>query len=92
MSVDIQFRLPSVACPSCGRTLESDEFVPNAGEGRINATCIEDCLRRCSVCGLGVSNANTARVDKLTVMYIDPLPECALLHRRRPPEGTRSST
>jgi hypothetical protein len=65
-------RLPSVHCSRCGRILESDVFTPNARGGARRATDYESCLRRCEVCGIGLSNANTADVARLTLIYRDP--------------------
>jgi hypothetical protein len=64
--------LPSVHCPKCGRLLESHEFTPNTRGGAPRASGYESCLRRCWVCGIGLSNAKTADLDRLTIIYRDP--------------------
>lgn len=65
-------RLPPVQCPKCGRTVESVEFMPNARGGARRASDYESCLRRCEICSIGLSNANTADLDRLTIIYRDP--------------------
>lgn len=65
-------KLPSVRCPRCGRILESDEFTPNTRGGAHRASDYRSCLRRCDVCGIGLSNANTDDTDRLTIIYYDP--------------------
>jgi hypothetical protein len=65
-------RLPAVHCPTCKRWLESDEFTPNARGGAYRASGYESCLRRCQACGIGLSNANTDDLERLTVIYRDP--------------------
>jgi hypothetical protein len=65
-------RLLSVPCPKCKKLLESREFMPNARGGARRASDFESCLRRCEVCGIGLSNANTDDVSRLTIIYHDP--------------------
>lgn len=65
-------RLPSVPCPQCDRILKSDEFKPNAQGGARRASGYESCLRRCDDCGIGLSNANTDDLERLTIIHRDP--------------------
>lgn len=65
-------RLLSVPCPKCKKLLESREFMPNARDGARRASDFQSCLRRCEVCGIGLSNANTDDLDRLTIIYRDP--------------------
>ncbi len=65
-------RLPALECPECARTVESAEFTPIPRGGPPNATNYLSCLRKCDACGLGFSNANTAVLKSLTIIYSDP--------------------
>jgi hypothetical protein len=65
-------RLPSVFCPGCGRTIESELYTPKANGRPPTAMGYESCLRRCEGCGFGFSNARTAVVNRLTIVYQDP--------------------
>jgi len=65
-------KLPSIRCPGCGRTIESRQYNPVASGRPPTATGYVSCLRRCEGCGLGFSNARTAEVDRLTIVFRDP--------------------
>jgi hypothetical protein len=54
--------LPGVGCPACGDILQPGPGAP------IAPTTWQDCLRRCSKCELGLSNA---RINP-TVLFNDP--------------------
>jgi len=64
--------LPQIQCPQCGQMIRSEQFIPSPSNRAPNATTYESCLRRCEDCGLGFSNASTADLDSLTVIYRDP--------------------
>lgn len=55
--------LPALPCPSCGQSLAA------AAGGIRSAASYSDCLRRCTGCGVGFSNART----NPTTIYEDPL-------------------
>jgi hypothetical protein len=61
-SITRKSNLPEIACPTCGDTLR-----PLPGEAIAPKTW-HDCLRRCSGCELGLSNART----NPTVLFGDP--------------------
>jgi hypothetical protein len=65
-------KLPPVLCPNCDQTVESAEFVPSARGGAPSATTYESCLRKCDVCGLGFSNADSSDLESLTLVYLNP--------------------
>ena len=68
--------LPKVECPKCGQLLESEEFTPSGKDGRAKtASGFSSCLRRCLICGVGLSNANTGEATSLTRIYRDPIPK-----------------
>ena len=69
--IAIRSALPAMACPACGSNLD-----PRPGDA-IAPTSWRDCLRRCSECELGFSNARTGP----TVLFGDP--------RRNVPEEVR---
>ena len=70
--VSVMARLPSTACPECGRNLESAEYTPNKAGRAHRASGYGSCLRRCEKCGIGLSNARSADINKLTRIYRDP--------------------
>lgn len=61
-SITMKQALPEIACPNCGGTL-----LPLPGEAIAPKTW-HDCLRQCSKCKLGLSNART----NPTVLFGDP--------------------
>jgi hypothetical protein len=65
-------RLPSIHCPGCGRSIESRPYTPGASGRPPTARGYDSCLRRCEGCGLGFSNARTAEIDRLTIVFRDP--------------------
>lgn len=65
-------KLPTIDCPRCSKKVESKEFTPTPKGGANYANSYESCLRKCKECGFGFSNANTNRVDDLTIIYRDP--------------------
>jgi hypothetical protein len=65
-------KLPSVSCPECNRILESAEYIPNKAGSAQRASGYGSCLRRCEKCGIGLSNARSADISKLTRIYRDP--------------------
>jgi hypothetical protein len=69
-------KLPGVRCPECDDLLESDDYTPNKKGGAPTASGFNSCLRKCSQCGVGLSNAKTT--DRLTKIYRDPIPEEAI--------------
>jgi len=67
--------LPTVQCPGCGHELKSDEYDSERSNRERRASGFESCLRRCEVCGIGLSNGNTGDVSRLTPIYRNPVPE-----------------
>ena len=59
-------RLPSITCPDCQQTIVSRDEPINA------PLKYGDCLRQCEPCGNGFSNANTGKVEQLTIILRDP--------------------
>jgi hypothetical protein len=57
-------RLPPITC-GCGRRIESDAYVPKRGVGAPRASGYTSCLRKCDICDVGYSNANSADLTKL---------------------------
>ena len=76
--------LPAIACPSCGDML-------NARPGSIvTAENWLDCLRRCSICEVGISNArrnpsvlfNDPRLNVPQEVRVGVLDTLAMAHQR----------
>ena len=65
-------KLNPVICPECGDKLESAPYSPNPNGRPPRASGFDSCLRKCSKCGIGLSNARTPDVSKLTPIYRDP--------------------
>jgi hypothetical protein len=71
-------KLPPAPCPLCKAALVSRPFLPNSKGGATAATDFESCLRRCEVCGVGLSNglsANVAQLQKIDRDLLRGLPE-----------------
>jgi hypothetical protein len=64
MTADLQSR----PCPSCGEILHPHKLTDGDDRPR-SAVLFTDCLRRCDVCRVGLSNARTAGSE--TVIYED---------------------
>jgi hypothetical protein len=59
-------RLPNITCPDCKQPITSRNGLNTA------AIKYSDCLRQCEPCGNGFSNANTDKIEHLTIILRDP--------------------
>jgi hypothetical protein len=60
-------RLPALTCPKCKRVLAASRSTREIA----SATGFDECLRKCTACGIGLSNARTPGAE--TTIYRDPL-------------------
>lgn len=67
MSGSVALPLPALACPICGWAMTNE--APPSGDRVRAAGTYRECLRRCSACKVGYSNAQT----KPTLIHADPV-------------------